>query len=219
MRFSPECAGTPAEGRGEERMSSTQSHIDPGAPHHPDARPAQLSTPDHAHGNQRLRMVIVVVAVAGALLAVAGLAHQPSTKGEETAAPARVVATPPSAAEVAAARKETCAAWGAAFRAIVTTRQAFVDKTQPGSVFDWNDPLITLTLTQAQAGITAQLEYLRGHLAPATPPEVAGPVRDFIAATSDVIAADGQRQPAPLTNAAAERFNTAVAKIRAACGG
>jgi hypothetical protein len=62
------------------------------------------------------------------------------------------------------------------------------------------------TLAQAQAGILTQLDYLRGHLAPATPPEVAGPVRDFIAATSDVIAADGQHQPAPLTNAAAKRF-------------
>jgi hypothetical protein len=200
-------------------MSSTRLHIDPAASHLPAAPPEQLSTSKRAHGDQRLRMVIVVVAIAGALLTVVGLAHHPSTKSQETAPPARVVAAAPSAADVAATKKEACDAWGAAFKAIVTTRQAFVDKTQPGLVFDWNDPLIMFTLAQAQAGILAQLEYLRGHLTPATPPEVASPVRDFIAATNDVIAADGQQQPAPLTSAAAKRFNAAAAKIRVSCGG
>jgi hypothetical protein len=167
-------------------------------------------------------MAVVVVAMVGALLTVVGLAHQPSSKGQETASsppPPRVAAAAPSAAEVATAKKEACDAWNAAFSAIVTARQPFVDKTQPGLVFDWNDPLIMFTLAQAQAGILAQLEYLRGHLAPATPPDVAGPVRDFIASTSDVIAADGQQQPAPLTDSAAKRFNTAISRIRAACGG
>jgi hypothetical protein len=200
-------------------MSSTQLHIDPAAPHLPAPRPARPSTWERAHGNPRLRMAVVVVVIAGILLTVVGLARQPPTKDQETAPPARVVAAAPSAAEVAAARKEACGAWGAAFTTIVTTRQAFVDKTQPGLDFDWNDPLITFTLAQAQAGILAQLEYLRGHLAPATPSGVAGPIRDFIAATNDVIAADGQHQPLPLTSTAAERFNTAVARIRATCGG
>jgi hypothetical protein len=186
--------------------------------HFPTAPPAQVSTLRRAHVGQLLPIAALVVAVAGALLVCVGLAYQPLTRGEETAPPP-VAAPTPSAADVAAARKETCDSWGAAFTAIVATRQPFVDKTQPGSVFDWNDPLIMFTLAQAQAGILAQMEYLRGHLAPATPPEVGGPVRDFIAATSDVIAADGQHQPAPLTNTAAERFNTAVTKIRAACGG
>jgi hypothetical protein len=162
-----------------------------------------------------------VVAMVGTLLTVVGLAHKPSSKGQESASspPPRVAAAAPSAAEVATAKKETCDAWNAAFTAIVTARQPLVDKTQPGLVFDWNDPLIMFTLAQAQAGISAQLEYLRGHLAPATPGDVAGPVRDFIAATRDVIAADGQHQPAPLTNSAAKRFNTSITKIRAACGG
>lgn len=206
-------------------MSSTQLHIDPAAPHFPAARPARPSTWERAHGDPRLRMAVVVVAIAGILLTVVGLARQPSTKNQETVPPARVVAAAPSAAEVAsaadvaAARKEACGAWGAAFTTIVTTRQAFVDKTQPGLDFDWNDPLITFTLAQAQAGILAQLEYLRGHLAPATPREVASPIRDFIAATNDVIAADGQHQPLPLTSTAAKQFNTAVARIRATCGG
>jgi hypothetical protein len=164
-------------------------------------------------------MAVAVVVIAGVLLTVVGLARQPSTKSQETAPPARVVPAAPTAADVAAAKKEACGAWKAAFTTIVTTRQPLVDKTQPGLEFDWNDPLITFTLTQAQAGILAQLEYLRGHLAPATPPQAAGPIRDFIAATNDVIAADGQHQPLPLTSTAAQRFNAAVARIRATCGG
>jgi hypothetical protein len=201
-------------------MSSPRLHVDPTARHLPPAPPAQASTSRRAHLHQLLPIAALVVAMVGALLAVVGFAYQPSTKGQETAPPPpRVAPATPSAADVAAAKQEACNAWNAAFTAIVTTRQPFVDKTQPGLVFDWNDPLITFTLAQAQAGILAQLEYLRGHLAPATPPDVAGPVRDFIAATSDVIAADGQHQPAPLTNTAAERFNTAIARIRTACGG
>jgi hypothetical protein len=220
VTVSARICSTGVEGRGEEPMSSTTLHIDPAAPQLPPAPPAQMSTSERAHRDQLLRMVALVVAIAGALLAGVGLTREPSPRGQETAPPpAPVAAAAPSTADVAAAKNEACDAWNAASTAIVTVRQPFVDKTQPGLVFDWNDPLIMFTLAQAQAGILAQIQYLRGHLAPATPPEVAGPVRDFIAATSDVIAADGQHQPAPLTNAAAERFNTAMATIRAACGG
>jgi hypothetical protein len=73
-------------------------------------------------------------------------------------------------------------------------------------------------LSQAQSGMLTQVEYLRQHLRPATPPEVADPYRDFIAANIDVIALDGQHAPAAAANDAAERGNAAGAKIRAACG-
>jgi hypothetical protein len=198
-------------------MSSTRLHVDPAAPHLLPTPPVQASTSERTHLHHLLPIAALVITMVGALLAIVGLAHQPPAKGQETPPPPAAAAAP-SAAEVAAAKKEACHAWKAASTAIVTIRQPFVDRTQPGSAFDWNDPLITLMLAQAQAGILAQLEYLRGHLAPATPPEVAGPVRDFVAATNDVIAADGQHQPAPLTSTAADRFNTATAKIQAACG-
>lgn len=199
-------------------MSSTKLHVDPAAPHLLPAPPVPAGTSERAHLHQLLPIAALVVTMVGALLAIVGLAaDEPSTPSQETP-PSPVAAAAPSAADVAAAKKEACDTWKAASTAIVTVRQPFVDKTPPGLVFDWNDPLITLTLGQAQAGIMAQLAYLRGHLAPATPPEVAGPVRDFIAATDDVIAADGQHQPAPLTSKAAERFNAATVKIRAACG-
>ncbi|MBO0885151.1 MAG: hypothetical protein J2P17_33435 [Mycobacterium sp.] len=199
-------------------MSSTRLHVDPAPPHLLPPPSVQASTSERTHLHHLLPIAALVVTMVGALLAIVGLAHQPSAKSQETPLPPPAAATAPNAAEVAAAKKEACHAWNAASTAIVTIRQPFVDRTQPGSAFDWNDPLITLTLAQAQAGILAQLEYLRGHLAPATPPEVGGPVRDFITATNDVIAADGQHQPAPLTSTAADRFNTAAAKIRAACG-
>lgn len=201
-------------------MSSTKLRNDAAAPRLLSAPLAQATTLERAHLGQLLPMAALVVAMVGALLAIVGIAHQPSTNGQETATPPpQVTSAAPSAADAAAAKKEACNAWNAAFTAIVTSRQPFVDKTQPGLVFDWNDPLIMFTLAQAQAGIVAQLEYLRGRLAPATPPELAGLLRDFIAATSDVIAADGQHQPTPLANTAAERFNTAAAKIRATCAG
>jgi hypothetical protein len=198
-------------------MSSTRLPVDPIAPHFPPAPAAPASTSGRAHLHQLLPIAALLVAMVGALLAVVGFAYQPSTKDSATAPSPRVASAAPSPADVAAAKTEACAAWDAAFTAIVATRQPFVDRTQPGLAFDWNDPLIMFTLAQAQAGISAQLEYLRGHLAPVTPREVAGPVRDFIAAAGDVIAADGQHQPAPLTNTAAARFNTAVTKIQAAC--
>jgi hypothetical protein len=197
-------------------MSPTRLHVDPAAPHLLPTPPVQVSTSERTQLHHLLPIAAVVVTMVGALLTIVGLAHQPSAKNQETPPPPAAAAAP-SAAQVAAAKEEACHAWDAASTAIVTIRQPFVDRTQPGTAFDWNDPLITLTLAQAQAGILAQLEYLRGHLAPATPPEVAGPARDFIAATNDVIAADGQHQPAPLTSTAADRFNAATAKIRAAC--
>jgi hypothetical protein len=63
-----------------------------------------------------------------------------------------------------------------------------------------------------------QVEYLRQHTPPATPPEVANPIADYIAAVLDTVAADGQHQPAEVANSAADRSSAAAAKIRAACG-
>ena len=63
-----------------------------------------------------------------------------------------------------------------------------------------------------------QVDYLRQHVAPVTPREVAGPIDDYIAANIDLVALDGQHQSAAIANAAADRGAAAAAKIRAACG-
>jgi hypothetical protein len=166
-------------------------------------------------------IITLAVAVAAAVMAGIALARQPSQSGDVAQQPASTSsapAPPPSAAEIAAARKDACDAWSAASTSMVATRQPFLDKTQPGLTWDWNDPVIANALAQAQAGILTQVEYLGRHMPSATPSEVAVPIREFIAANVDLIALDGQHQPAAASNAAAGRSNAAAAKIRTACG-
>lgn len=119
----------------------------------------------------------------------------------------------PSASDVAAAKKAACDAWSAAAKAMIAQRDPFVVSPP-----NWNDPATVSTLVQAEAGILVQVEYLRQHVSPATPPEVAAPIADYIAASIDVAAADGQHQSADVANSAADRGTAAAAKIRAACG-
>lgn len=99
---------------------------------------------------------------------------------------------------------------------MVAARQPFLDRTQ--GAWEWSDPAIVDAFNAAQAGILTEVQYLRQHLVPVTPPAVADEVRDFIAANVDMIAADGQRQRAAVSNDAAGRVNAAADKIRTACG-
>jgi hypothetical protein len=96
---------------------------------------------------------------------------------------------------------------------MVAARQPFVDSPP-----NWNDPVTVRALVQAQAGILIQVEYLRQHVSPATPAEVAGPIDDYIRANIDLAALDGQHQSATVANAAADRGVVAAAKVRTACG-
>ena len=111
------------------------------------------------------------------------------------------------------AKKNACDAWNAASAAMVTARQPFINA--PAS---WDDPITVNALAQAQSGILTQVAYLRQHVAPVTPREVAGPIDDYIAANIDLVALDGQHQSAAIANAAADRGAAAAAEIRAACG-
>jgi hypothetical protein len=168
-----------------------------------------------------LPSITLAVAVAAAVMAGIALAQQPFQFGgvaQQPASTSSILAPAPSAAEIAAARKDACGAWTAASTSMVATRQPFLDKTQPGLTWDWNDPVIANALAQAQTGILAQVAYLGQHVPPATPTEVAVPIREFISANVDLIALDGQHQPAAASNAAAGRSNAAAAKIRTACG-
>jgi hypothetical protein len=144
------------------------------------------------------------VAVAAVIMSVIALASIPSTPTGPSA---------PSANDIAAAKKAACGGWGAASSAMAAARQPFVDAQG-----DWNDPGVVGALVQSEAGVVVQVEYLRQHTPPATPPEVANPIADYIAAVLDTVAADGQHQPAAVANSAADRSSAAAAKIRAACG-
>jgi hypothetical protein len=156
----------------------------------------------------------MIVAVAAAVVAGIALARAPVAAPPQTA-PASIPSAPPvpSAAAVAAAKKEACDAWKGASNAMVAQRDPFVSSPP-----EWTNPVTIGALTQAEAGIVIQVEYLRQHLPADAPADVAGPIGEYIAASLDMAAGDGQHQSESVANAAADRGRAAAAKIRAACG-
>jgi hypothetical protein len=96
---------------------------------------------------------------------------------------------------------------------MISARKPFLE-----SPLDWQNPVTVSTFVQAQAGILAQMEYVRQHTPAMTPADVAEPMADFIAANVDLIALEGQYKPALVVNEAADRGNVAAKQIRTACG-
>ncbi|MGV0740255.1 hypothetical protein ABQF35_27985 [Mycobacterium syngnathidarum] len=127
--------------------------------------------------------------------------------------PAPPTVPAPTSAEIAAAKDAACSAWDDASKAMVIARQPFLD-----APLDWANPATAAALGQAQSGILVQVEYLRQQLGPAVPPEVTAGINEFNRANIDMVALDGQHQPAAAANAAADRSNAAARKLRAACG-
>jgi len=158
-------------------------------------------------------MVLVTTAAVGGLVA-GGVALARTTGSMAPALDVPSSSTPDSTA-VAAARTEACAAFGAASRAATQARKPFLAAT--AGQWAWDDDGVVAALASAQSGMLTQVEWLRQHLPPATPAAVADPVREWIAASLDMIGADGQRRPAADANAAARRSNAARDKIEAAC--
>lgn len=167
-----------------------------------------------------LTFLTLAVAVAAAVMSGIALARDRAPAPAVTSMPvhASPTASGPTSEEVATAKKDACDAWDAAARGMTTARQPFLDRTQPGTQWNWSDPAVAETLGQAQAGIMVQVEFLRQHIAPATPNEITQPITEFIKANVDLVALDGQHQSAALANAAADRANSAAEKIRTACG-
>lgn len=202
----------------------TQPYSPPNFP--PPARagqPGLVPAPvPRARGSRVLAGTALVVALAAAAMSCVALGRHFAPTGAppvtSSTAAASVQAPPvPDPRAVAAAKSEACTAWSAASRAMVAARQPFADKTQ-GQSWEWTDPAVVGALTAAQAGMSVQIEYMRQHLPPETPADVANAEREFIAASIDVIAADGQHSPGAVANAAAARANAAKDKIQAACG-
>jgi hypothetical protein len=177
-------------------------------PYPPPHPPAQAKR----RGGRVLPIAALVVAIAAAAMAGITLVRESSQSDQNTAASAPTVAAP-TAADVTVAKKEACDAWNAASNAMVAARKPFLDAPP-----NWNDPATVSGLVQAQAGIYIQVQYLRQHVPPATPTAVAHPIADYIAASIDLAAVDGQHQSAAVANAAADRTGAAAAQIRAACG-
>jgi hypothetical protein len=196
-------------------MTQYQASPPPHLPASQSVTPQRFSAGERPRGTQILLIVTLVVAVAAAVMAGIALMREPSSSSQSaTTATPHSGAYLPNVVETAAAKKTACDAWNAASTAMLGARQPFLDAPP-----NWNDPANMSGLAQAQGGILTQVEYLLQHLSPATPADVASPIRDFIVANVDLIAADGQHQSAVVANTAAEHSNAAAAKIRTACGG
>jgi hypothetical protein len=191
----------------------TQTHSQAAAPSYPaPPTPPQVDAAPVPHRrNWVLPILTLVVAIAAGVMAGIALSRQGPEQAVPTSTPSGITA--PTPAEVAAAKTAACDAWKAASVAINSARRPFID-----SPSNWNDPVTVNALTQAQAGALIQVEYVRQHLSAATPQEVAAPIRDYIAAVIDTVAADGQHADAAVANAAADRSTSAAARIKDACG-
>jgi len=179
------------------------------APHPPGGHPAKPGRP----GRGRWLPIAVIAVAASAAVVMSGIALARHPGPSALASSPAPTGSSSSPGDVAAAKKTACDAWAAAAPAINAARHPFVSAPD-----NWNDPVTVSALVQAQAGILIQVEYLRQHVGPATPAEVAGPIADYVAAAIDTAAADGQHQSAEVANTAAARSSAAATKIRAACG-
>lgn len=167
--------------------------------------------PTAARSGRLLAITALVVAITAACVSAAALTHRSTSQPPSVSIKSSPEA--PSSSEVAAAKREACEAWLKGSKAMVAARSAFVNS--PPS---WDDPVTVRSLAEAEAGMLVQVEYLRQHIAPATPPNVGGPIAEYIAATIDMVAADGQHAAADVANAAAQRGVDAAAKVRSVCG-
>lgn len=179
----------------------------------PPPQPNVVEAAPRRRGPLLLGIAALLVALAAAVMSGISLVRHPDAPPSAALAPASPNVSAPNAADVAAAKTTACDSWATASSAMISARKPFLNAPP-----DWQNPITVSALVQAQAGILAQVEYLRQHVTPTTPADVAGPIADFIAANIDLIAIDGQFKPAAPANAAADRSNAAASKIRTACG-
>ena len=140
-----------------------------------------------------------------------GDAHPPAAAGVHT------VVVPPgpstyTAAEIGSAKQQACAAWLTASTAMAQASNAAADAPR-----GWDDPAKQEALANEARVALTQTAYLQSRVGPATPPEVAGPIHDYVVATFDQEEAT-MRRMGSLVDAAIDRANAATDKVNAACG-
>jgi hypothetical protein len=175
--------------------------------------PSPLAPPPvrTGRGGLLLACLALILALAAAVFGGVVLAR-PVVPVAET-----VMVVPPapptfSPAEVAAAKQQACAAWNTA-----STTSARAGDAVTNAPKDWNNPV-----TQDAVGVEArtnltQSTYLRGQIVAATPPEIAGPIHDYLVAIFDQEDATMRRMGSQV-DAAIDRENAATDTVNAACG-
>lgn len=128
-------------------------------------------------------------------------------------APITTTVTPSAPAysdeEVSAARDEACAAAKSVVAAVYEVSGPIV-----AALPNRESPEYKAALANEQAVVLVEMEYLRLHTPPATPREIADPLKEYIDATLAVLAADTNGQD---RNLPAQQTQTAMDKAWAAC--
>jgi hypothetical protein len=113
--------------------------------------------------------------------------------------------------QINAARDEVCAA---AKSVVATVYEASVPVV--AALPNRDSPEYRAALANEQAVVLVEMEYLRLHTPPATPPELAEPITGYINATLAVLAADTSGQD---RNLPAQQGQTAMDKAQGFCKG
>jgi hypothetical protein len=113
--------------------------------------------------------------------------------------------------QISAARDEVCAA---AKSVVATVYEASVPVV--AALPNRDSPEYRAALANEQAVVLVEMEYLRLHTPPATPPELAEPITGYINATLAVLAADTSGQD---RNLPAQQGQTAMDKAQGFCKG
>jgi len=111
--------------------------------------------------------------------------------------------------ETSAARDEACAAVKSVVAAVYEASVPLV-----AALPNRESPEYKAALANEQAVVLVEMEYLKLHTPPATPPNIAEPMGDYIDATLAVLAADTRGEVRHLE---AEKGQTAMDKVHAAC--
>lgn len=170
--------------------------------------------PRPTRANRRRRGVVSAwVAVAAAAAAMAVSAVNVSTP---QAAPVHTVVVPTgpvtyTADQVAAAKQQTCAAWKTASAQMASSSNAAADA--PPS---WSNPDTQNALAAEARTTVAESAYLRSQIGDATPPELTGPIHDYLVASFDMEHWT-MRRNGPNRHEAIGRSNIAADKADAAC--
>lgn len=191
---------TPADGA---VSSGATSVLPPQSPPHPPPGPAPEPTPK---GVWLLSGAAVILSVAAVVMGTLAWTRPDPAPVTTTVSPQAPVY---SDAEIAAARDDACAAADSVVAAIYETSVPLV-ATLP----DVDSPEYKAALANEQAVVLVELEYLRLHITPATPPEIADPLNDYIDAVLAIVAADTSNQDRNPPTAAGQ---TAMDKAHAAC--
>lgn len=159
-------------------------------------------------GRLALASAWIAVAVCGAAAAISGF-----TLAQPAARPVHTVLVSPTftTEQIAAAKKQACAAWD-----IAATKLVAVATDVAHAPHGWNDPVKREAVAAEARTILVEIAYLRTQLSPATPAELAMPIHEYVVASFDQENATLHLKGSA-RNEAIDRGNAAADRVDAVC--